>query len=386
VSTLDEARTLGTLLEAAGTRGKVGFDQAGRSAAALHSRIRDITNAMDPLNNEFGKLGIQSQASLNAARDAAKSAFEEIRRGAAQGKASIEDVRRAFRAYAESAREAAADSDVTQKFMVESQLEHLGAIYRVNDAMDDLKEKGTSATRAVADGAAGAARELDGVAASAGGAASATEAVGAAGSNAASGLGGADSAAQGLSFSLGDLSGKARELFQTLGGQDSLEKFATLMNGISKQRRDLAEYNAELERTLKSNDEMGAQRDALASKFDYLGTAELERTLQLETQIKQQIQARDQAARQAVEQRRQEVEAAQRQQEAEDAKRVGNANGSGTEILRIEWTAPSASVAASASAQERETAERLASLVAPLVLDRVARSRSVSVSAGRGRR
>lgn len=259
VSTLDEARTLGTLLEAAGTRGKVGFDQAGRSAAALHSRIRDITNAMDPLNNEFGRLGIQSQASLNAARDAAKSAFEEIRRGAAQGKASIEDVRRAFRAYADSAREAAADSDVTQKVMVEAQLAHLGAIYRVNDAMDDLKEKGTSATRAVADGAAGAARELDGVAASAGSAASATEAVGAAGSNAASGLGGADSAAQGLSFSLGDLSGKARELFHTLGGQDSLEKFATLLNGISKQRRDLAEYNAELERTLKGNDEMGAQ-------------------------------------------------------------------------------------------------------------------------------
>lgn len=386
VSTLDEARTLGTLLEAAGTRGKVGFDQAGRSAAALHARIRDITNAMDPLNNEFGRLGIQSQASLNAARDAAKSAFEEIRRGAAQGKASIEDVRRAFRAYAQSAREAAADSDATQQVMVESQLAHLGAIYRVNDAMDDLKEKGTSATRAVADGAASAARELDGVAASAGGAASATEAVGAAGSNAAAGLGGADSAAQGLSFSLGDLSGKARELFQTLGGQDSLEKFATLLNGISKQRRDLAEYNAELERTLKGNDEMGAQRDALASKFDYLGTAELERTLQLETQIKQQIQARDQAARQAVEQRRQEAEAAQRQQDAEDAKRVGNANGSGTDVLRIEWTAPSASVAASASAQERETAERLASLVAPLVLERVARSRSVSVSAGSRRR
>lgn len=210
--------------------------------------------------------------------------------------------------------------------------------------------------------------------------------MGAAGSNAATGLGGADSAAQGLSFSLGDLSGKARELFQTLGGQDSLEKFATLLNGISKQRRDLAEYNAELERTLKGNDEMGAQRDALASKFDYLGAAELERTLQLETQIKQQIQARDQAARQAAEQRRQEAEAAQRQQDAEDAKRVGNANGSGTDVLRIEWTAPSASVAASASAQERETAERLASLVAPLVLERVARSRSVSVSAGSRRR
>ncbi len=93
---------MGALLESAGRQGKVGFDAAARSAAALNARIREIQVAIDPLADEFARLGIQSQASLNATRDAAKSAFEAIRDGAARGKASVEDVRRAFRAYAEA--------------------------------------------------------------------------------------------------------------------------------------------------------------------------------------------------------------------------------------------------------------------------------------------
>lgn len=153
VATLDEARTLGALLESAGRQGKVGFDAAARSAAALNARIREIQVAIDPLADEFARLGIQSQASLNATRDAAKSAFDAIRDGAARGKASVEDVRRAFRAYADATRAAAADSDQWRRDNVDSQLAVQESIYDTERSMQRLGDVSDVAMRQLQDGA-----------------------------------------------------------------------------------------------------------------------------------------------------------------------------------------------------------------------------------------
>lgn len=383
VSTLEEARTLGALLEDAGKRGKTGFDQAERSAAALNSRIREITNAMNPLNDEFGKLGIQSQASLNAARDAAKEAFEAIRRGASQGKASIEDVRRAMRAYSDTARASVADSDVAAKQMVEMQLAHLEAIYQVSDGLDDMGRRGGEATRKVADGAAGAAKELDGVAASAQGAAAATEAVAAAGGSAASSFAEGSSAAHGFSLSMGEVSEKTWELLGTLGGPNSLQQFANIWNGLYDQRRELEAYKKELNGTLQAFDDLSGKRKELSDRFDLVGPGELEGVLQVENQIESKRLERDQAARRATEERLRAAEAEAKAQAEADAKRVGD--NKGQDILVIDWRAPSKSVEASASAEARAQAEQMASLVAPLVLQKISRSRSVSVRAGGNR-
>jgi len=383
VSTLEEARTLGTLLEDAGKRGKTGFDQAERSAAALNSRIREITNAMNPLNDEFGRLGIQSQASLNAARDAAKEAFEAIRRGASQGKASVEDVRRALRAYSDTARASVADSDVAAKQMVEMQLAHLEAIYQVSDGLDDMGRRGGEATRKVADGAAGAAKELDGVAASAQGAAAATEAVAAAGGSAASSLAEGASAAHGFSLSMGEVSEKTWELLGTLGGPNSLQQFANIWNGLYDQRRELEAYKKELNGTLQAFDDLSGKRKELSDRFDLVGPGELEGVLQVENQIESKRLERDQAARRATEERLRAAEAEAKAQADADAKRVGD--NKGQEILVIDWRAPSRSVEASASAEARAQAEQMAALVAPLVLQKISRSRSVSVRAGGNR-
>lgn len=379
VSTLEEAKTLGGLLEAAGRQGKVGFDQAERSAAALNSRIREITAAMNPLADEFGRLGIQSQASLNAARDSAKESFDAIRNGAAQGKASIEDVRRAFRAYADTAKAAAADSDSWKQAQVQSQLDVMGAIYQTGDAYEKMGESGRAAMAKVERGA------LDGRAAvidlgnSAAQASADVDGLGSAAADAGSKVQEASNATAGFSLNLGEMSEKAREAITSAKG---LSEFATVWNGLAQQRRELAEYTKELERSTKATDGLDRQRQALASRFDLLGEGEFEKALQLEGQIAQQQAQRDQASRQAAEERRKAAESELEAQERANAARVGTARG--TETLIIDWRAPKREVVAAESAAEREQAERLASLVAPMVLDRIARSRSVSIK-GRSR-
>lgn len=379
VSTLDEAKMLGSLLEAAGRQGKVGFDQAERSAAALNSRIRDITAAMNPLADEFGRLGIQSQASLNAARDSAKEAFDAIRNGAAQGKASVEDVRRAFRAYADAAKAAAADSDSWQQAQVQSQLDVMGAIYQTGDAYEKMGESGRAAMakveRAALDGRA-AVIDLGNSAAQA---SADVDGLGNAASDAGSKVQEASTATAGFSLNLGSLSEKAREAITSAKG---LAEFATVWNGLAQQRRELAKYTEELERSTKATDGLDQKRQELASRFDLLGEGDFEKVLQLEGQIAQQQAQRDQASRQAAEDRRKAVQAELEAQERADQARVGKTGG--TETLVIDWRAPKREVVAAESAAEREQAERLASLVAPMVLNRIARSRSVSIK-GRGR-
>ena len=379
VSTLDEAKMLGSLLETAGRQGKVGFDQAERSAAALNARIRDITAAMNPLADEFGRLGIQSQASLNAARDSAKEAFESIRNGAAQGKASIEDVRRAFRAYADAANAAVADSDEWKKSQVKSQLDVMGSVYETTAAFNRLGETGHGAMRKVERGAIDGRDAVADLAATTAEAGNEVDSLGQKAEQAGTKLQQAGSSTAGFSLELGELSEKARA---AIVSAKDLAQFATVWNGLHKQREELAAYTKELERTAKGMDGLDQQRRALASRFDLVGTGELDQALQLENQIAQKQLERDRAAKQASEERRKASEAEAAAQVRANEARLGKSGG--TETLIIDWRAPKREVVAAESAAEREQAERLASLVAPMVLDRIARSRSVSMK-GRSR-
>lgn len=382
VATLDEAKALGAVLEGAGQQGKVGFDQAARSAAALNARIREITNAMNPLNDEFGRLGIQSQASLNAARDSAKDAFEAIRRGAAQGKASIEDVRRAFASYSNTAREAVANSDKWKQEQVDAQLSIQGALYSTNTEFDRQGEKGAAAAQAVVQGSNQAVASLQQVQQAAAGAADSVAAVGDAAGGAGGNLASASKAASGFSMDMGQISAKTRELLNQMNGPQGFQQFANIWNSLAKQRRELQAYTEEQKSVLDGMDELSEKRRELQSKFDLVGEGELEQVLQIENQIEAKRAERRQAVRQETQDRLAAAREEAGLQAAADAKRVGASGGGNAEVLRIEWGAPSRSVAASASAAEREQAERLADLVAPLVLQKIARSRSVSIRSG----
>ncbi|MGH8043156.1 MAG: Laminin subunit alpha-2, partial [Stenotrophomonas sp.] len=329
VATLDEAKALGAQLQAAGQQGKLGFDQAERSAAALNARIREITNAMNPLNDEFGRLGIQSQASLNAARDSAKEAFEAIRRGAAQGKASIEDVRRAFTAYSNTARAAVANSDKWKQDQVSAQLEIQGALYSTNAEFDRQGAKGAAAAQAVVQGSNEAVASLQQVQQAAAGAADSVAAVGDAAGGAGGNLKTASAAASGFSMDMGQISAKTRELLNQMSGPQGMQQFANIWNGLAKQRRDLQAYKEELQGVSNGMDELSKKRRELASRFDLVGEGELEELVQLETQIEAKRAERRRAARQDTQDRLDAAKQEAELQAAADAKRVGNGEGNG---------------------------------------------------------
>lgn len=152
VKTRQEAEALGAALEGAAARGKIGAADLERAMLALHSRVRDLTNAVDPLADEFGRLGIKSQSALNAARDSAREAFEAIAKGAAEGKASTEDVQRAFRAWAAAARAAAVDSSAAVRAQVEAQIEAQAAAFGLTEELKRAGDAGADAGRRTAAG------------------------------------------------------------------------------------------------------------------------------------------------------------------------------------------------------------------------------------------
>lgn len=379
VATLDEARTLGALLESAGRQGKVGFDAAARSAAALNARIREIQVAIDPLADEFARLGIQSQASLNATRDAAKSAFDAIRDGAARGKASVEDVRRAFRAYADATRAAAADSDQWRRDNVDSQLAVQESIYDTERSMQRLGDVSDVAMRQLQDGASRSRERLDEVRQSAGGAADEVDRVGSSSERMGKQMGQAGAAAQGMAFSIGEVSESALQAMRKLSGPNPLVQFANALNRVTDQRKQLAEYKAELQATAEAEDELSkAAKERLAGQFDYVGKGEIAEVAQLEAQVMRQRQQRDQEAAAALAERRKQAEAEAEAQAKADAARIGS-NGTNEQVIVIDWKLPSKEVVAGATAAEVQQAQRLAGLVAPLVLRQVQQSRAVSV-------
>ncbi|MDH0185896.1 Laminin subunit alpha-2 [Stenotrophomonas sp. GD03993] len=379
VATLDEARTLGALLESAGRQGKVGFDAAARSAAALNARIREIQVAIDPLADEFARLGIQSQASLNATRDAAKSAFEAIRDGAARGKASVEDVRRAFRAYADATRAAAADSDQWRRDNVDSQLAVQESIYDTERSMQRLGDVSDVAMRQLQDGASRSRERLEEVRESAGGAADQVDRVGSSSERMGKQMGQAGAAAQGMAFSIGEVSESALQAMRKLSGPNPLVQFANALNRVTDQRKKLAEYKAELQATTEAEDELSkAAKERLAGQFDYVGKGEIAEVAQLEAQVMRQRQQRDQEAAAALAERRKQADAEAEAQARADAARIGS-NGSNEQVIVIDWKLPSKEVVAGATAAEVQQAQRLAGLVAPLVLRQVQQSRAVSV-------
>nr|DAH88552.1 MAG TPA: tail tape measure [Caudoviricetes sp.] len=382
VATLDEARTLGSLLQAAGEQGRVGFDSAARSAAALSARIREIQAGLNPLADEFKRLGIQSQQSLDAARDSAWEAFETIRKGAESGKASVEDVRRAFRAYADTAKAAVADSDAWRRSQVQSQLDVQGAIYDTGDSMEQLGAKGATAMGRVEQGAQRATDAMRDVKRASDEAATGVERVAEGASAAGGSLASASTAAKGFSLSMGEISQKTRDMLSQMSGPNSLQQFANIWNSLYAQRQELAKYTEEQKQLLEGMDELAGKRKELAERFDLVGASELDSVVQLENQIEAKRVEKERAAKQAAEERRKAAVAEADAQAKADASRI-KAGEAKEQVLVIDWKAPSKEIVAGATAAEQQQAERIANMVAPLVLRKVQQSRSVSV---RGRR
>lgn len=384
VATLDEARTLGSLLEAAGKQGKIGFDAAERAAAALNMRLRDIQTALNPLADDFAKLGIQSQESLNAARDSAKAAFESIQRGASQGKASIEDVRRAFRAYSDAAQAAVADSDQWRQAQVQSQLQVQGQILQTGQNFKGMGNAGQVAMGQVEGGAmAGRAAIIQMTQ----GVSEATGEVASLGDRAEQ-TGGqfekAGKAAQSMAFSIGEISEAAKYAMTNLGNTNPLQNFANALNKLTAQRKQLAGLKKELEEAGSAQDKfLESAKAGLQRQFDFVGESELNEVAQLQAGIARQRAEADAAAQKAAQDRLKAIQAEAEAQAQADRARIGGGS-SKEEVLVIDWRTPSKEVMAAATAEERQFAERIVGLVAPAVLRKVQQSRAVSVRGRQG--
>lgn len=154
VKTTDEARRLGEVLESAMRRGAIGAQQAGEEMQRLRDRVLELRAEAGPLAADFEQLGIKSKASLDAAAQAAKTAYENIINGAREGKAAQEDVQAAFDVYAQRVLASVATSTAAIKEQTASQLETRAAIDNVSNAVvksaavtGDAAKKTTASTK-----------------------------------------------------------------------------------------------------------------------------------------------------------------------------------------------------------------------------------------------
>jgi tape measure domain-containing protein len=190
-----------------------------------------------------------------------------------------------------------------------------------------------------------------------------------------------------MSFSLGEVGDGFREAMKAMfasarAGSPVLEKFFGITNELSRQRRELAGLAADLDEASGKYDEMAERRAQLRNQFGFVSDGELDAVIQKETQIdamrKQRSEARANEAE--AERRANEARLAAMKEQQNAQRAAGDAMSTDEQRLVIDWRAPSKGVAASASAAEIEQAERLAELVAPRVLQRIERARSVSIS------
>ncbi len=168
LSTSGEAEALGEALKAAGEQGAIGAEAADRAMAALKRRIDELKQAAAPLADAFAQLGIKSQAELQRAADAARSAFDEIVDGMRRGEATQVDAMRAFSAYAAAARAAVAGSSEAVQQQLEAQLQAQAAAVGLTEKLQQAGEAGKRAGEDTAAAMAKARQAVDGVASATG--------------------------------------------------------------------------------------------------------------------------------------------------------------------------------------------------------------------------
>lgn len=159
--TVDEAKALGAALQAAMDQGRIGAEAAAQKMQELQDRLLAIKAEADPLAESFKTLGIKSEAALQAAAAAARTAFNAIVDGAREGTAAQEDVRAAFVAYAQAQLAAAANSTAITKEQIEEQLRLQAAALGLTDLLQKAGLAGEDAGNKTADSFSRAADSMD---------------------------------------------------------------------------------------------------------------------------------------------------------------------------------------------------------------------------------
>lgn len=156
---VDEARKTMDALAASGNTNveafrsaQVAWQKAQAELDALTGKAQQAADSSQKLERAFKALHISSQADLDAAAKAAKDNFDVIYTAFQKGAATIEDVRRAFKAYADAQRAQVADSDAWARSQTESQLAVKASLIGLGDEYAKTgkagQDAGTTATAA----------------------------------------------------------------------------------------------------------------------------------------------------------------------------------------------------------------------------------------------
>lgn len=289
-----DVEALGLALKQAVDGGRISLEAAERAGLALQSRLREIAIAANPLGDMFATLGIKSQQELNALRDSARAAFEEIVKGARRGEASQEDVNRAFRAYAATARAAVADSAQWQQSTVESNLRVEASVYGVRDALDAAGDAGGRAGASIAAGADQATEALGRTADATGDVTGGMTQIESSSGGAASGLHDVAAAGEAAADSVLGASAAFADAAATRNGLDRVT-----FNLLTEQQ---ARYDAELAAVREGNaalDERGRILSSLRSQYAYLSEAQLQTLANEKYQLEQAQQRKTEQAKES---------------------------------------------------------------------------------------
>lgn len=333
--TEDDAKAIGDAMKEAGKKGAVGFQATSRAMDEVRERIDEIHGALDPLNADFAKLGIQSQEALERAANAAHDAFSHILEQQREGKRSIEDVRRAFGAYSQKMLATVSDSDSWKQAQVKASLEVQASVYGVEGKLGDMGDAGVKAGDKVAAGAHVASEALQGTADAAGQAADGVQQSSEALQKGADAAGkSAEEYQKQFRPAAVTLNGFSDALLRAYAAQNqfagNVDRWADKMNAITAEwRRQKDAYEAQLESLNHQNaayDKAAQRVEALRKEYSYLTDEQL-RNLD--------------AARQALE----ENEKRAKQATLDALKKNDAANAAQTEKWRKELGAPGAGTA-----------------------------------------
>ncbi len=125
---------------------------AEANLARLTTASKTAKEASGELKLAFEDLGITSQAQLDETVRKHKAALEVVHQAYLAGSAGLQDVVRAFEAYSESARAAAADGTDAMRQQVEQQLQVEASAMRLANVLAATGEQGKKAGQDVADG------------------------------------------------------------------------------------------------------------------------------------------------------------------------------------------------------------------------------------------
>lgn len=260
---LDELVKSGTASGEAMQQAAQQYATAQSNLAALTGATTDATEAQRALEQAFADLGIRTQKQFDKAADDAKKSLDTIRQAFLAGNATIEDVKRAYDAYAAKVHAAMADSTTSVQAQKQAQLDALASALGFTDAAGKAGAAGTQAGSDTAsafdkakDSISGASDAASNLAENASAAATNVQALGAGAASAATATTALGSATQGIvlltneqlhilneirdEFLSGAISGEeyARRVTVALGGVDE---------ALLKQQQNLRDFQNQLD-------------------------------------------------------------------------------------------------------------------------------------------